>query len=183
MKKIALFLAEGFEEIEALTPVDMCRRAEIEVTTVSITGETEVKGSHGIPVKADTILREMGELSEYDMLVLPGGGAGTQNLEESGELAELLKKADKEEKRIAAICAAPRILGKLNLLQGKKATCFPGNETFLNGAEYHPEKKAVIDGRFITARGMGAAVEFGAAIIEVLEGKEKAEEILKKIQF
>ncbi len=181
MKKIAVFLADGFEEIEGLTTVDMCRRAGIDVTTVSIKDNTDIMGSHNIPLKADKIFEDV-DFSQMDMLVLPGGGLGTQNLESCEKLNELLKKADSEGKFISAICAAPRVIGKLGLLNGKKATCYPGNEQFLIGAEYVNEK-AVKDGRFVTSRGMGGSIEFAAAIIEQLLGSEKAKEILDQIQY
>lgn len=182
MKKIAVFLADGFEEVEGLAPIDMCRRAGIEVTTVSIGDSKDILGSHDIIIKADRLFDEV-NYDEMDMLLLPGGGKGTENLENCGKLLDLLRKADSEGKKIAAICAAPRVLGKLGLLKGQKAVCFPGNEEYLKGAEIAAGEKAVISGRFVTARGMGAALEFGAAVIESLIGREKAEEILSKIQF
>ena len=182
MAKVLIFLADGFEEIEGLTPVDMMRRAGIEVTTVSVGESPDIHGSHDIIVKADKLFSEV-NYDEMDMLILPGGGKGTENLEAHEGLAKLLKKADSEGKLIAAICAAPRVLGKLGLLKGERAICFPGNEKFLEGAEIASGEKAVISGRFVTARGMGAAVEFGAKVIEALLGREKAEEILKVIQY
>ncbi len=182
MKKTAVFLAEGFEETEAITPIDMLRRAGVEVTLVSITGSKTVTGSHGIPVTADVLFNEP-DYDSFDMLLLPGGGPGTKNLESFEELLTLLKKADGNGKILSAICAAPRILGKLGFLKGQRAVCYPGNEEFLEGAEVPSDEKAVISGRYVTAKGMGAAVEFGAALIEVLLGKEKAEEILDKICF
>ncbi len=181
-KKIAVFLADGFEEIEGLTVVDMCRRAGIEVTTVSITDTREIMGSHGIPVRADALMKDT-DFDGMDMLVLPGGGKGTENLEQCAPLTELLKKADAEGKLFSAICAAPRVLGRLGLLEGKRAVCYPGNEKWLKGAEYAADEKTVIDGRYVTGRGMGTAVEFSAAIITQLLGAEKAEEILRQIQF
>ncbi len=182
MKKTAIFLADGFEEIEALTPVDFMRRAGIEVVTVSISTKREVTGSHNIIVKADRLFEEV-NYDEMDMLILPGGGKGTENLEDCEKLADLLIDADKKEKYIAAICAAPRVLGKLGLLKGQKATCYPGNEEFLEGAEVVKGEKAVISTRFVTGKGMGASIEFAAAVTEQLLGKDKAEEILEKIQF
>ena len=181
MKKTAVFLADGFEEIEALTPVDFLRRAGIEVTTYSISGSRSVMGSHDIEVKADCLLSEA-DHEDTDLFLLPGG-KGTELLENCEKLLTLLKEADSRGKYIAAICAAPRVLGKLGFLKGQRATCFPGNEKFLEGAETDLKEKAVISGRYVTARGMGAAVEFSAAVTEVLLGKEKAEEILGKIQF
>lgn len=180
MKKAAVFLADGFEEIEALTPVDMMKRAGIEVTTVSI-GAPEVRGSHDIIVKADKVLEEA-DLDSMDLLLLPGG-KGTELLENCEKLLTLLKKADSEGKFISAICAAPRVIGKLGLLKGERAICFPGNESFLEGAEIAAGEKSVRSGRFVTARGMGAAIEFSAHNIEQLLGREKAQEILDKIQF
>jgi len=182
MKKIAVFLADGFEEVEGLTPIDMCRRAGIEVTTVSIGDSLNIHGSHDIIIKADRLFNEV-NYDEMDMLLLPGGGKGTENLENCEKLLDLLKRADSDGKILAAICAAPRVLGKLGLLKGQRAICFPGNEEYLEGAEIAKGEKAVISGRFVTARGMGAAVEFGAAVIESLLGREKAEEILGIIQF
>ncbi|MBO4375141.1 MAG: DJ-1/PfpI family protein [Lachnospiraceae bacterium] len=182
MSRIAFFLADGFEEIEGLTPVDMCRRAGIEVVTFSVMDELLIKGSHGIKLYADEMFAP-GAYDGFDMLVLPGGGLGTQNLEKHEGLLAELKKAFDSGRYIAAICAAPRILGRLGFLDGKNATCYPGNEEHLKGAVYHPECKAVTDGKLITARGMGAAVDFGKEIIAALEGKEKAQEILDQIQF
>ena len=181
MKKVAVFLADGFEEIEGLTPVDLCRRAGIEVTTVSVKSDKTVISSHGIPVIADKLFEDV-NYDEMDMLLLPGGGEGTKNLESCEKLNDLLKEADKKEKFLAAICAAPRVLGKLGLLSGHKATCFPGNEEFLTGAECVPDK-AVTDGRFITGKGMGASVEFGLEVVKALVGEETANEIKGKIQF
>ena len=180
--KIAVFMADGFEEVEGLTPIDMCRRAGIDVTTVSISDSRDIHGSHDIIIKADKLFTEV-NYDEMDMLLLPGGGKGTENLENCDRLLDLLKKADSQGKKIAAICAAPRVLGRLGLLKGQRAICFPGNEEYLEGAEIAKGEKAVISGRFVTARGMGAAIEFGAAVIEILLGKEKSEEILNKIQF
>ncbi len=182
MSRIAMFLADGFEEIEGLTSVDMCRRAGIEVVTVSIMDDKLIKGSHGIRLFADEMFTA-GGYGDFDMLVLPGGGLGTQNLEKHEGLAKELKEAADKGKYIAAICAAPRVLGNMGLLEGKQATCYPGNEKFLKGAEYHPELKALRDGKYITSRGMGAAIEFASEIIAALEGPDKAKEILTQIQF
>ena len=181
MKKVAVFLADGFEEIEGLTPVDLCRRAGIEVTTVSIKSDKNIMSSHGIPVTADKLFEEV-DYDEMDMLLLPGGGEGTKNLESCDKLNKLLKEADEKGKFLAAICAGPRVLGKLGLLNGHKATCFPGNEEFLKGAECVPDK-AVRDGRFITGKGMGASIDFGLEVVSALAGEEIAKEVSQKIQF
>ena len=179
MSKMAVFLADGVEEIEALTPVDMCRRAGIEVRTVSIMDTKEIKGSHGITFFADELF-EAGAYGDCDLLMLPGGGLGTENLEKHEGLLEEIKKAEAEGRYLAAICAAPRILGKLEMLKGKNATCYPGNERFMKGARYHAELKAVTDGKIITARG--AALGFGTQIIMALCGGDKAEEILETVK-
>ena len=181
MKKVAVFLADGFEEIEGLTPVDLCRRAGIEVTTVSIKPDKNIMSSHGIPITADKLFEEV-DYDEMDMLLLPGGGEGTKNLESCDKLNKLLKEADEKGKFLAAICAGPRVLGKLGLLNDHKATCFPGNEEFLTGAECVPDK-AVRDGRFITGKGMGASIEFALEVVGALVGEETAKDISQKIQF
>ena len=183
MSGIALFLADGFEEIEALTTVDMCRRAKINVTTVSVMDSLDVMGSHVIPVRADMLFDDV-KFDDYDMLVLPGGGTGTENLEKCDKLLNLLKKADGDGKFIAAICAAPRIPGKLGMLEGRKACCYPGNEKYLAGAQImNDSMKAVTDGRFITGRGMGASIEFAAEIIAKLKGSDESSRILQKIMY
>ena len=181
-KKAVVFLADGFEEIEGLTTVDFLRRAGVDLITVSIMDSTEIMGSHGIPIEADMMMNEL-KYDDVDMFILPGGGVGTENLEQSDKLRDILIKANKAEKFISAICAAPRVIGKLGFLNGKKATCYPGNEKFLEGAEYHPEEKVVTDGRFVTSRGMGASIEFAAANCAQLLGQEKADEILAQIQY
>lgn len=181
MKKAAIFFAEGFEEIEALTVVDMLRRAKIQIDMVSITGEKQVESSHRVIVMTDKLIEDCAVM-DYDMLVLPGGMPGTIHLGECGELMDALKEFDKEGKPLAAICAAPSLLGKLEILDGRKATCYPGFEDQLLGAEL-VEEKAVTDGNVITGRGMGAAIEFAAAIITCLENAEKAEEIKNSICY
>ena len=181
MKKIVVFLADGFEEIEGLTTVDMCRRAGIDVTTVSIKESLDIMGSHSIPLRADKLFDDV-DFDEIDMLVLPGGLKGTENLEASDKVADILKKFASEKKFISAICAAPRVLGGLGLLEGQKATCYPGNEGKLKGAELSADK-AVISNNFTTGKGMGGSIEFASAIITQLLGAEKAREIEKQIQF
>ena len=181
-KKIAVFLAEGFEEAEAIIPIDIARRAGIEVTTLSISKDIYVKGSHNIIIKADALLSDA-DLSAYDMLMLPGGKPGTSNLEASEEVKEALLEADKNGKYLAAICAAPRLLGALGILNGKKATVYPGNEEQLSNAIYDRGAKAVTDGRIITARGMGCGMEFGAEIVKALADADLAGKILTSIQY
>ncbi|MBO4336611.1 MAG: DJ-1/PfpI family protein [Lachnospiraceae bacterium] len=180
-KKMAVFLAEGFEEGEAIVPIDIARRAGIEVTMVSVSDKISVTGSHGIQVRADALLSDT-DLGPFEMLMLPGGMPGTRNLEDSDSVREAVLKANGDGKYIAAICAAPRLLGKLGILNGKKATVYPGNEEYLKNADYDDKAKAVTDKNVITARGMGCAVEFGGEIVAALVDADTAEKILASIQ-
>ena len=180
-KQVSVFLADGFEEIEGLTVVDLLRRAGVNVTTVSITKDKTIHGAHGIDVLADQLFEEM-DYTKEDMLVLPGGMPGTLHLGEHSGLKELLEKADDERKFLAAICAAPSVFGKYGFLKGRKATSYPGFEEQLTGAEYLTEDVVVSD-HIITSRGMGTAIPFSLALIEKLEGTEKAEEIGKSIIY
>lgn len=183
MAQVYLFLAEGFEEIEALTPVDILRRAGISVSTVSITPERRVVGSHGIAVEADLSLEEA-DFEEAEVLVLPGGLPGTTNLGNCKMLAdELCRFAADSTKKVAAICAAPSVLGQLGLLQGKRAVCYPGWEEKLTGADVQAGAKAVVDGNVVTSRGMGTAVDFSLALLSQLQGQEAAEKMAAAIQF
>lgn len=181
MKRIAIFFAEGYEEIEALTVVDMCRRAGIEIDMVSVTEEMKVKGAHGIEVTMDAVLKDY-DVQEVDMIVLPGGWPGTPNLEKAPKLMCNVEAFAKCGKYVAAICAAPSILGHLGLLEGKTACCYPGFEEELTGATV-TYNSCEIDGNIITARGMGCAIDFSKEIIRVLAGDEKAEEIVEKIIY
>ncbi len=180
MKKVAVLLAPGFEECEALMTVDLLRRAQLDTTMYSIHNTDEVTGSHNITVKADKKLNELNEL--FDCVVLPGGMPGTKYLMESKEVNELIVEHFNQNRLVAAICAAPSVLGELQLLQGKKATCFPGFEDQLHGAEVL-NQKAVTDGNIITAKGLGAAVEFAHAIITSLINQETADQVVKTIQY
>ena len=157
MSKVYVFLADGFEEIEGLTVVDLLRRAGIETITVSVMGREEIIGSHRIPVTADTLIGKVHPTKE-DMLVLPGNG------------------------RIAAICAAPTVLGKLGLLNGRKAICYPGMEDGLTGAEVTVEP-VVTDGNITTSRGLGTAIPFALRLIEELSGKETADRIAESVVY
>ncbi|MDL2322476.1 DJ-1/PfpI family protein [Bacteroidales bacterium OttesenSCG-928-A17] len=175
MKKVFVFLAEGFEEIEAVATIDVIRRGEIEVTTVSISDDCLVKGAHGIQVKADALFAGT-DFSGGDMLILPGGMPGASNLNNHAGLKTLLEDYAAQQKKVAAICAAPLVFGGLGLLKGKKATAYPGFEAMLTGAEY-VKTGVVIDGNIITGRGPGFAVDFGLAIVSQLAGQEKADEV------
>lgn len=169
---VYFFLADGFEEIEALCPLDLCRRAGIEAKTVSITDRRTVTGSHGITVTADLCASD--PLGDFEMMVLPGGMPGTKNLDASSLVNACIERATAGNKYIAAICAAPMILGTRGLLAGKEAICFPGFEQYLAGATLS-EKRAVRDGKILTAAGMGASYDFGLLIVETLRDKATAD--------
>ena len=174
------FLAEGFEELEAIAPIDMLRRAGIKVVTVGVTGKN-VTGSHGITVEADITAEEV-VLSEcVEAVVLPGGMPGTVNLEKSTVVQKAIDFAVSADKYVCAICAAPSILGHKGLLKGRTATAFPGFEKDLEGAVIG-EDYVCTDGKFITARGAGVAVKFGLEIVSRLVNEEKSVELEKIIQ-
>ena len=175
MKIIFVFLAEGFEEIEALTPVDVLRRAGLSVQTVSVMDEQVVAGAHGVPVLADKMFAEINP-EDAEMILLPGGLPGATNLDAHEGLSRMILDFAAAEKPLAAICAAPLVLGNRGLLQGKKATCYPGFETYLQGAEY---TAALVekDGNIITGKGPGAAMEFAFAIVEKYCGIDKVNEL------
>lgn len=175
MKTIFVFLATGFEELEALTPVDVLRRAGLNVQTVSVMNEQTVVGAHGIPVVADKMFAEINS-EDAEMILLPGGLPGATNLDEHTGLSELIMKFAEAEKPLAAICAAPLVFGNRGLLNGKKATCYPGFETYLQGADY-TANLVEVDGNFITGKGPGAAMEFAFAIVEKYCGVAKVQEL------
>lgn len=177
---VYFFLADGFEEIEALCPLDLCRRAGIEAKTVSITDKNSVTGSHGITVLADLNVNDT--LEEFDMMVLPGGMPGTTNLGESTLVERCILTALEKNAYIAAICAAPMILGKRGLLRGKKAICFPGFEQYLDGAELSDEK-VVLDGKILTGAGMGVSHDFGLKIVEIFNGKDAADKLCSSVLY
>lgn len=178
---VYIFLADGFEEIEGLTVVDLLRRAQIDIRMVSITGTKQVISSHNIKIEADENYGES-DYSKGDMLILPGGMPGTRHLAEHQELVTLLKQFNEERRNIAAICAAPSVLGMAGILQGKKATCFPGFEDSLKGAQV-TGNKVEADDNIITGKGMGVSILFSLAIIEKLKDKETADKIAAAIQY
>ena len=178
---IYVFLADGFEELEALAPVDILRRGKQEVMTVGVTGKT-VKGSHNIPVVCDEQIDNIVLDSNLKAVVLPGGMPGTVNLEKNKKLGEIIDYAVKNDIIIGAICAAPSILGHKGILNGRKATCFSGFEKDLIGAEV-VSQPAVKDGNIITAFGAGAAFQFGFLLLEAVTDKEKSEDIRKSMRF
>ena len=181
MSKVCVFLADGFEEIEGLTVVDILRRAGIETEMVSVMGTKEIRGAHGIMVKADSLFEEA-DAAGADMLVLPGGMPGTLNLKSHEGLRELLVSFDRQEKMIAAICAAPSILSELGMLKGRNACAYPSFEEELD-CEKVLQEPVVTDGHITTGRGMGAAIPFGLRLTSLLSGQEKAEEIRVSIVY
>lgn len=177
---IYVFLADGFEEIEALCPIDIMRRAGLSVTSVGI-GKKEIIGSHGITVRADITDAELDFNESVELIFLPGGMPGTKNLDASATVHKALDVALEQNAYIAAICAAPMILGKRGILKGKDAVCYPSFEQYLEGATVKSKKKCVVDGKIITAKGMGVATEFGLTLVELLCGKSKADELRRAI--
>ena len=177
---VYIFLADGFEELEALSPVDVLRRAGIPVTTVGV-GARTVTGSHGIPVTCDTTAGEAAPFGEMEMIILPGGMPGTTNLENSPIVQGALDQAAETGAWICAICAAPSVLGHKGLLRGKQAVCFPGFEEPLEGAALSGENVCV-DGRIVTAKGAGVALEFALTLVSCLKGDAAARKIKETMQ-
>ena len=175
------FLATGFEEIEAVATIDILRRAEIKVVTVSISDNKEVAGAHGIPLIADKLFAET-DFSGADILFLPGGMPGTKHLGEHEGLKQLLSAHAAEGKKIAAICAAPTVLAKVGLLNNKEAVCYPGYENELTGAVISADN-VVESGNIITGKGPGVTIPFALKIVEVLKGKIIAEKIAAALCF
>lgn len=169
MKTIFVFLTTGFEEIEAVATVDVLRRAGLDVKTVSLTGNKQVVASHGVTIAADLLFEET-DFSQAEMLVLPGGT--TKYNEHEGMKNEVLAFANKGEK-VAAICASPMVLGGLGLLNGKNATCYPGFEQYLTGANLQTDKAVVVDGNITTGRGPGLTIDFALKLVELIAGKER----------
>ncbi|MDQ0223274.1 DJ-1 family glyoxalase III [Streptococcus moroccensis] len=165
---VAVLLAPGFEEIEALTQVDVLRRADIPVETLGFT--PEVKGSHDITVLADKVFE--GQLEDYEMIILPGGLPGSDHLRDNDALIKALQEADQAEKWLAAICAAPKVLGRAGLLNEKRYTCYPGVEEEIATGE-HTDDLLVQDGRIITAQGAGVSLAFAYHLVDVLGGDSK----------
>jgi 4-methyl-5(b-hydroxyethyl)-thiazole monophosphate biosynthesis len=181
MKKAYLFLATGFEETEAIGTVDVLRRGEVQLITVSITGALVVSGAHGIPVVADQLFEDA-DFSDADALILPGGGPGSQMLNGHEALKKQLVRQYEQNRLVAAICAAPLVLGGLGLLKGKKATCYPGIEPQLTGAIL-TGVPAVADGNIITGKGPGLVFDFGLAILAALHGTETANSVADDLLY
>lgn len=180
-KTVIVFLAEGFEEIEAISPIDILRRAECEVTLVSITNTKTVTGAHGVTIIADKTFSEITSF-ETDLIFLPGGMPGSLNLNTHQGVKDIVKKQAEQGKYIAAICAAPLVLGGLGLLQNKQATCYPGHESTLIGANVTGEA-CVVDGNIITGNGPGAAAKLGFTIVSLLKGETVANQWKNGMMF
>lgn len=181
MSKVFIFLAQGFEEVEALTAVDLLRREGIDVQIVSISESKQVTGARNIQVIADKLLSEI-NFDEADMLILPGGQPGTRNLEACTVLMNEVNKFVSSNKYVAAICAAPTILGHKGLLVGKKACCYPGLENELEGAQVLYDSVCVSD-NIITSRGVGTALDFALKLVAIFTNDENSKKLSEKIVY
>lgn len=181
MAKVYIFMADGFEEVEGLTVVDLLRRVGIDIVMVSIMGKKSVRGAHNITIEADGVFEEM-DFADGEMLVLPGGMPGTTNLMKHQGLDKLLRDFDKKEKSIAAICAAPTILSSKGMLKGRDATCFEGMEAEMSNANI-VDAPVVVDGHITTSKGVGTAIDFALSLIANLKGKDEAKRIASQILY
>lgn len=181
MGKVYAFLADGSEEVELLAVVDVLMRGGQDVKLVSVTGTRDAVTAHKVKIQADLEFSEA-DVTDADLLFLPGGMPGTRNLEAHEGLVAALKQAYAENKRIAAICAAPSILGKLGFLEGKQATCFPGFEPDLKGA-FYTKQGVITDGNITTARGLGYALDLGIELLKYLADENEARKIKEAIQY
>ena len=181
MKKAVMLFAEGFETVEALMVVDLLRRGGVEVTMASINEDDWVVSSHGVNVEMNSTLGEVDVLS-YDAIILPGGMPGTLNLGESEAVKKAVLAMNDAGKIVSAICAAPGVLGKHGLLEGKRACSYPSHEKNLTGATVSRDP-VVIDGNIVTSRGLGTAMEFGLTLLGLLEGQEKEDQIKDAIVY
>ena len=177
---VYVMLANGFEEIDAIEPIDILRRGGADVTTVSVTDTQYVTGAHNIRVCADILIKDVNK-DDMEMIMLPGG-AGHTILDASDEVHKLIDFAFKNDRFVTAICASPSIIGKMGILDGKNATCYPGFEEFCHGAIMTHEK-AVKDGKIITGRGPGAAAEFGFELLKALKGEYIANTLRQEMQY
>ncbi len=181
MSKVLIFMAEGHEEVEALTVVDILRRAQIDIEMISVTGNKNVTGSHGITTHCDRLI-ENTNFENADMIVLPGGMPGTLNLEKCEPLMDQVHGFNAAKKGLAAICAAPTVFGRAGILKGKKATCYPGMEKDLLEADFSTDV-VCHDGHVITSRGMGTAIPFALEIVKTFKGEEIAQKLAESIVY
>ena len=176
---VYMLLGTGFEETEAIAPLDLLRRAGVEVLTVGVTGKT-VFGSHHIGIEADITIDEM-DLTNLEMIILPGGLGGVASARASQPALDALKFAWENDKFVAAICAGPTVLADLGITDGKSATCYPGCEDGMGSANMIPDAACIRDGKLITGTSAGCAIPFGLALVEALKGKDMAETIARQI--
>lgn len=181
-KYVLVFLAEGFEETEAIAVIDILRRGSVDVRVVSLTEDFLVKGAHGIFVAAEMVI-ENAEIDNAYALILPGGMPGTTNLKSNDLLTAKITEFVKSDKLVGAICAAPSILGELNLLTNRKAVCYPGFEPSLKGAEIPADQTTVVDGNIITSVGVISVLEFGLTLLEAIAGKEERENVEAQLKY
>lgn len=172
---VYLFLGTGFEEVEAVATIDVLRRAEVELTTVSVMNERSVEGAHGVRIEADKMFDEV-NFSDVKMLILPGGMPGTLNLGAHEGLLNLLRDHNKKGRWIAAICAAPSILGKMHILRNQQAVCYPGFEDQL-GEAFVSKDRVMVSGNIVTSRGPGCTIEFALQLATILKGEEVAKAV------
>lgn len=175
MKKAVVFLADGFEDMEALAPIDILRRGEIDVTIAGVTG-MQVVSSHNVKVTAEKDVKDI-KADDYDAVICPGGMPGAANLRDSNDVIDIVKTAYQQGKIVAAICAAPMVLEKAGILSGKDFTMYPGMQNYAESGNYKNDKLVVKDGNIITGAGPAAAFKFGLEILESLQGREKAQQI------
>lgn len=178
---VYIILGNGFEEIEALAPCDLLRRGGVQVMLAGI-GDYEITGGRGINVIADCLLEDI-DLGNADMIVVPGGLGGVETIEGTPAALDIIKSAYDMGKMVCAICAGPRVLARTGILEGKKAVCYPGMENEMTGGIMTQETPVVRDGNIITARGAGAGIDFGLALLEVLKGKTIADKVRDGIYY
>ena len=178
---VYILLAPGFEESEGIVPADLLRRADIPVALVSLSG-TEVTGSHNITICTDMELSQV-DLNQAEMLVLPGGGAGVENLKNNARVSALIQEAAQKNIWLAALCAAPVLLSRWGLLDGRKAVSYPTHQSQLGGALVLPEARTVVDGKFVTGHACGSSFDFGLKLVEVLRGAKAAETVNEHIYY
>lgn len=178
---VYIILGNGFEEIEAVAPMDILKRGGVDISYAGI-GSTVIKGAHDIHIRCDTLVRDV-DMESVEMLIIPGGLGGVESIEASREAMSLIKKVYEKGLPLAAICAGPRVLASLKILDGIRAVCYPGMEEQIGGAVIDNSLKAVTDGRIITGRGPGTALDFGLEILKYLKGWDRAKEIASDMTY
>lgn len=181
MAKVYEFLATGFEDIEALIPLDIMRRAGVDFKTVSITGDLYVESAHGVSIKADMLIEDA-DFSDADLIMLPGGLPGATNLNAHDGVKKAVMEQNARGNMLGAICAAPMVLGGIGLLQGRRATCYPGFEKYLEGAEYTHEL-CTVDGNITTGEGPAAALPYAYTLLAALTDKQTADQIAEGMMY